>query len=233
MQCMAEGSSAGGGLRERKKRATRAALVEAAVRLAAEHGAEHVTVEAISAAAGVSPRTFFNYFDCRDDVFVMIGAESSARVRRAVLEAPPGLSPLEALREAMAAELAEVKEQHRLWKLYGVVLRKSPRLLVRALGVHAADELALAEALAQRTGTGSPSRPGTCAAPSASEEEERRLALDLYPQLLAAVGVMAVRVAGEYWCVRQDDIAFLDVFQEVFEQLAAGLPTPSGDARRH
>ncbi|NED88071.1 TetR family transcriptional regulator, partial [Streptomyces sp. SID11233] len=36
-----------GGLRQRKKRATRAALAEAAIRLAAEHGAENVTVEAI------------------------------------------------------------------------------------------------------------------------------------------------------------------------------------------
>ncbi|WPR53748.1 TetR family transcriptional regulator [Streptomyces sp. S399] len=47
-------SGAALGLRERKKRATRAALGEAAVRLAAEHGADHVTVEMISEAAGVS-----------------------------------------------------------------------------------------------------------------------------------------------------------------------------------
>ncbi|MFD6364649.1 TetR/AcrR family transcriptional regulator, partial [Streptomyces roseolus] len=73
---MVEGVPAEGGLRERKKRATRAALVEAAVRLAVERGVENVTVDAISAAAGVSTRTFFNYFDSRDEVFVMVGSDS-------------------------------------------------------------------------------------------------------------------------------------------------------------
>lgn len=53
---MTEGNPAGVGLRERKKGATRAALVAAAVRPAAEHGSESVTVDAISEAAGC-PRT--------------------------------------------------------------------------------------------------------------------------------------------------------------------------------
>ncbi|MGW3402893.1 TetR family transcriptional regulator [Streptomyces zhihengii] len=150
MQPVTEKSAAGNGLRERKKRATRAALVEAALRIAAEHGAENVTVETVSEAAGVSPRTFFNYFDTRDDVFVMIDAESSARVRRAVREAPPAVPPLEVLRDALAAELAEVEEQHELWALRAEVLHRSPHLLARSLGAHMADELDLADALAAR-----------------------------------------------------------------------------------
>ncbi|GAA0965288.1 TetR/AcrR family transcriptional regulator [Actinocorallia libanotica] len=228
MQRVREKDAAEGGLRERKKRATRAALVEAAVRLAAEHGAENVTVEAISEAAGVSPRTFFNYFDARDDVFVMIGAESSTRIRRGVLEAPSGLSPLEALREAMAAELAEVEQEHELWSLHAEVLRSSPHLLVRGLCVHMADEIELAETLAERVG----SRPGGRAEDSGEEDGQRRPALDLYPRLLAAVGSTAVRVAVEHWCARQDELVFTDVFREVFEQLAAGLPAPSEDVGR-
>ncbi|AKZ59955.1 putative tetR-family transcriptional regulator [Streptomyces ambofaciens ATCC 23877] len=225
MQLMSEKGTAGGGLRERKKRATRVALTEAAVRLAAEHGAEKVTVEAISAAAGVSVRTFFNYFDTRDDVFVLTGADTSAHVRRALLAAPAGLTPLEALRDALAAELAEAEQQHELWRLHGKVLRAAPHLFVRSLGAHMADETELAEAIAERMRpvTGA---PGDAPAPPAASDEERRQALDLYPRLLAAVAVTAVRVSIDHWCARPEVRAFSDVFQEVFTLLAAGLPAP-------
>jgi AcrR family transcriptional regulator len=57
-------------LRERKKAETWMALHEAAATLALEHGADRTTVEAIAASAGVSPRTFFNYFEVKEDAIV-------------------------------------------------------------------------------------------------------------------------------------------------------------------
>lgn len=50
------------GLRERKKAQTTAALVDAAYALVAERGLAGVTAEAVADRAGVSRRTFFNYF---------------------------------------------------------------------------------------------------------------------------------------------------------------------------
>jgi len=55
------------GLRERKRRETRQRIGAAALDLALAHGLEGATIEAISGAAGVSPRTFFNYFESKDD----------------------------------------------------------------------------------------------------------------------------------------------------------------------
>jgi AcrR family transcriptional regulator len=55
------------GLRERKKRARRDALIDATHRLVDRDGLDAVTVEAICEAAGVSVRTFFNYFETKDD----------------------------------------------------------------------------------------------------------------------------------------------------------------------
>lgn len=55
------------GLRERKKRARREVLIDATHRLVGEHGLDAVTVDAICEEAGVSVRTFFNYFETKDD----------------------------------------------------------------------------------------------------------------------------------------------------------------------
>lgn len=55
------------GLRERQKRARREALVDAAQELVRRDGLDAVTVEEICAEAGVSTRTFFNYFQAKDD----------------------------------------------------------------------------------------------------------------------------------------------------------------------
>ncbi len=50
------------GLRERRRRQTSADIRDAAVRLAQERGFDKVTIEEICLAAGISTRTFFNYF---------------------------------------------------------------------------------------------------------------------------------------------------------------------------
>ena len=72
------------GLRERKKRERSDAIVDAAQRLVLEHGLDAVTVEAIAEAVDVSPRTFFNYFDSKDDAVL---GQQSFGIDPAALEA--------------------------------------------------------------------------------------------------------------------------------------------------
>jgi AcrR family transcriptional regulator len=57
-----------GGLRERKKELVREQLVEAATRLFARKGFDATTIDDIVDAAQVSRRTFFRYFDTKEDV---------------------------------------------------------------------------------------------------------------------------------------------------------------------
>lgn len=68
------------GLREAKKARTRASLARAALQLVAEDGLDATTVEAIAARADVSPRTFFNYFDSKDEAVVHLGADRFRRL---------------------------------------------------------------------------------------------------------------------------------------------------------
>ena len=78
------------GLREKKKEATRQALREAALRLALERGPDNVRVDDIADAAGVSPRTYNNYFSSREQAIVSaaVTAEREARVAAAVAARP-------------------------------------------------------------------------------------------------------------------------------------------------
>ena len=69
------------GLRERKRAATQLAIEEAAVDIAFEQGYEAATAEAIAAKAGVSLRTFFNYFTSKDTAIAGEGLRVSDRAR--------------------------------------------------------------------------------------------------------------------------------------------------------
>lgn len=56
------------GLRERKKKRTRAAIQREALRLFQEQGYEDTTIAQIAAAADISESTFFNYFESKAEV---------------------------------------------------------------------------------------------------------------------------------------------------------------------
>src|SRR5262245_64626964 len=69
------------GLRQRKRRETRAALSRAAMRLCIQRGGwENVTVDEIAAAANVSPRTFRNYFSTKAEAVAAMHLERMLRI---------------------------------------------------------------------------------------------------------------------------------------------------------
>ncbi|MFJ4414558.1 TetR/AcrR family transcriptional regulator [Streptomyces sp. NPDC088925] len=100
------------GLRERKKQATREALREAALRLAMERGPDGVRVEDIAEAAGVSPRTYNNYFTSREQAIVSaVTADREARIAAAIAARPAGVRLAEAVTEAVAEQYAHTGER--------------------------------------------------------------------------------------------------------------------------
>jgi AcrR family transcriptional regulator len=161
-----------GGLRERKKIATREALSAAALRLALEHGPENVRVDDIAEAAGVSPRTYNNYFASREQAIVAaVTAERALRIA-AALRARPADEPLA---EAVVETLVEQYGEPRADAL--VLITSAPNLRAEFVDTVAAIEQPLASAIAARTGNTD----------------------ELAATVLAAAVSAAARVAVERW----------------------------------
>jgi AcrR family transcriptional regulator len=96
------------GLRDRKKQATRKALRDAALRLALERGPDNVRVDDIAEAAGVSPRTYNNYYSSREQAIVAaVTAEREARVAEAVAARPASTRLADAVTEAIVGQYTD------------------------------------------------------------------------------------------------------------------------------
>ncbi|RJX36035.1 MAG: TetR/AcrR family transcriptional regulator [Desulfurivibrio sp.] len=58
------------GVREEKKRKTRQAILQAAVRLFGDHGYERTSIAALARAAGVGKGTIYSYFQTKSEIFL-------------------------------------------------------------------------------------------------------------------------------------------------------------------
>lgn len=94
------------GLRERKKRQTRAALAESALRLFAEKGYDSTTIADIAAAADVSTRTFFSYFRTKEEVVFADTDERLNRLREALAGVDPATPTIDVLRSVVGGMFA-------------------------------------------------------------------------------------------------------------------------------
>lgn len=90
-------------MRERKKRRTRATLIDAAVGLCEQHGFDGTTVDQIAAIADVSPRTFSRYFATKDAIALALIDEVLDTAAAELARQPSDLPHFEALRRAYVA----------------------------------------------------------------------------------------------------------------------------------
>jgi AcrR family transcriptional regulator len=166
-------------------------------------GAGAARVEDIAAEAGVSTRTFSNYFAGKDEAFLATAYDRGARMQ-AALAARPADEPLwpaviEAVVHGFAAEAGDLRQARRI--------TPTPTLAAEQLKATMVIEQGLAEGIARRIGA----------------DLER----DLYPRLVAAAVISATRVSIEHWLRTGSDLPFPAVLRGALERVAAGLPLPS------
>ena len=139
------------GLRERKKAKTRAAIREQALRLFREQGYTSTTVEQIADAAEVSPATFYRYFSTKEDV--VLQDDLDVLTFGEFMTQPAELSPLAAVRAAMAAALPKFTEEERQrFRETTTLTLAVPEIRARAIDEFARTIDVFAVLLARRTG---------------------------------------------------------------------------------
>jgi AcrR family transcriptional regulator len=139
------------GLRERKKARTRASIREHALRLFREQGYAATRVEQIAEAAEVSPATFYRYFPTKEDV--VLQDDLDVLTLDALEAQPPGLSPLAAVRGAVASARAGFTDEEReRFRQTTELTMAVPEIRARALDEFARTIDGTAAVLARRSG---------------------------------------------------------------------------------
>jgi AcrR family transcriptional regulator len=207
-----------GGRRDRKKDETRQALREAAHRLFAEKGFSRTTIDDITDAADVSRRTFFRYYDSKDDLLRTDVADllpvMLAALRARPADEPPLAAILAALRALIGPDGPPALAQTLASPVAGLRARLS---MIRLL----ADwEQGIADTLLARSGIGSPT------------DEDRLRAV-----VTACAATSALRASAQVYRSRYHGLGletgrFLPIVEQAFAVLIDGAAVQSGAASR-
>jgi AcrR family transcriptional regulator len=200
-----EKSEVGIGRRERKKKQTREALEQAALRLFREKGYDRTTVRDIADEVDVSQRTFFRYFPSKEAVLFGNWEESLELLRRLILGRPEGEPVFVALYRA-ALELAEADKENEAWLLTVKGLAEKSRRIgeYERTVIYPGFERVVAEALAERMGVD--------------------MAKDPRPRILAAVSVAAWTTARRIWMESGGRLSVSDILSRTFGSLVETIP---------
>ncbi|GAA1003637.1 TetR family transcriptional regulator [Acrocarpospora pleiomorpha] len=143
------------GRRERKKAATRTAILEAATALFLERGFDAVTVREIAEKADVTPKTVFAHFPCKEALVFSDEGERHDRLVAAVTGRAPGITISEALKAHYLGEIAALNTEP--MNQIVALMEGTPSLIEYAEKMWLRHEDALIETLTDEFGLAEPS----------------------------------------------------------------------------
>jgi AcrR family transcriptional regulator len=184
-------------------------LSQAAWSLMLERGMDAVTPEAVAELAGVSPRTFRNYFWAPEEA-VVEGIVQRATLVADALRARPADEPIwESFLQVLPKTLSAIVGPREDIECLMTARETNPALLGQHLAALERVHDLLTDVVAERTGT-----------------DPRR---DLTPRLLALSTTTAMSSSARLWALGEVQTSLPDLVRDALTQLRAGIP--SGEAR--
>ena len=196
------------GLRERKRLATRRAIQRAVLDLSVQHGFDKVTIDEISSAADVSPRTFFNYFASKEEAIMGdLPTLASIGATADFIAGGPEESVFAGLGRLIAAAASAVTDDKESNQRRRVLLRQHPALFARRMSYLHGFEDDLTEIIVRRLqadGSGLSQDP---------------VALARRARLMSLIAFATMRYAYSGWTENDTATPLAEYIHEAFSQL--------------
>jgi AcrR family transcriptional regulator len=176
-----------------------ARLTKAAYELYFERGFEDVTVAEIAARAGLTKRTFFRYFTDKREVLFSGAAAFQDAVVGAVIDAPRGVAPIDAVVSALAAGGTGLTE-------LGVGARGRQRLIKTSADLQEREMIKMAALTGAIGGA-----------------LQLRKVPESAASLTAQAGVAVFQTAFERWAGREGSVDFSHLIYEALDELRSAI----------
>jgi TetR/AcrR family transcriptional regulator, regulator of mycofactocin system len=163
---------------ERKQESVRTAIGEHAVRLFVDQSFQATTIDDIAKAAGIGRRTFFRYFETKEDVVLWKFDQFARRVVTLLEQRPARETALVALQRALTEASEFYNQDPALTRTVLALIAGTPDLYAHALVQHDRWKAWFANALRKRT---------------------RASARSVVPEIAASAGLEAATIATRRW----------------------------------
>lgn len=194
------------GLRERNRERTRAELAAAALALFVERGFDAVTVDDIAEGAGVSRRTFFRYFESKEDAVLPYEEDRLDQLRDALADRPRGEPVLLSIRHATMAIGIELSQEplRRTESLQRMrIIEANPSVHARSLELQSRMESEICQLVADHLGV--------------------EASTSLEANVVAGASIAAIRAAAHVWLSTGGTGEFTDMVDQAYDVLDTGL----------
>lgn len=135
-------------LRERRRRETARDIQMVTLELAVQHGLENITTEDIAVAAGISTRTFFNYYTNKEAAAVGAPPEFEEESKKALREGTGDLAS--DLKIFLNKHMETLSDDEHILKIIGSVLRSNEKARGILEGFLIMERVDLTECLSSR-----------------------------------------------------------------------------------